>query len=751
MHSPAKRFRFWGIATIALLFVALGTYYNVVTPIFEASDELYHYPYVHYVATEWRLPVQEPDNVQLWRQEGSQPPLYYVLSAVATFWIDTSDFGQRLVTNPQAKIGVPLAPDNKNMVVHTADERFPYRGTTLAVHIIRLLSTLMGAGTVVLTFLVVQEIWPRSTLLPLTAAAVVAFNPMFLFISASVNNDNLTVLLCTLALWQILCLLRKGTTLGRAVGIGVVVGLAILSKMSAFGLAPLVAVVIIWDAWQRRSSFRTWLGYGLLAAILVATVGGWWYIRNWLLYGDPTGFNAWLAIAGVRQHTPTAASLLAEFEGFRISYWGLFGGVNVLMHPYIYVAYDILTVLAVIGLLVGGVRWVTSSRHQGWRSVLTNQYPRVAQISILSLWPLILLAALVRWTSMTEATQGRLIFPAIAAVSSWLAVGWRNLAPTRWRSAALISVATGLLVVATMVPAAFIAPAYARPPAIDLSEVEAYVSHETSVTFQDEVTLLGYQVEAEMVEPGEQFWVRACWSGERDIEANYLVFVQVLGDHDLIAAQEDTYHGLGSFPTSLWPTGIVFCDRYPLTIAETVPAPGPTVIAMGLYRATGERLLVSDAGEQPASDHVRFPGPDIMFPEEGRTLDYNWARQIRLLDYELDTSAILPGEAFDISLTWSAIKPISSDCASTIQVLNEHGEKIGQADVHLSTSTWQVGNQVIDRRTVMISPDAAAGVYQLKLALYDPVTVKNLALYRNEHMMPSGGLLQLWTLRVLPR
>ena len=749
--DPANRLTRWGLPALLLLFVTLATVYNITTPIFEASDELYHYPFVRYVATEYRLPVQDPGDVQLWRQEGSQPPLYYIISAAATAWIDTKDFDRRLVRNPQAKIGIPLAPDNKNMVIHTPDEAFPYRGTTLAVHIIRFLSTLMGAGTVALTFFIVREVWPDSALLPLVAAATVAFNPMHLFITASVNNDNLTILLCSLALWQIVRLLRWGATPRRVAGIGVVVGLATLTKMSALGLVFLVALAITVDVWHRRSSFKTWLGYGLLAASLVAAIGGWWYVRNWLLYDDPMGFSAWLAIAGVRLNTPSPADLLAEFEGFRISYWGLLGGVNLLIHPFLYKVYDALTVLAVIGLLVGGIRWGASHRGQAWRRVLADQYPRIAQIAVLGLWPLILLAALVRWTLMTPASQGRLIFPAIAAISFWLALGWQHLVPKRLSRVTLTAVVAALLIVAIAVPPAFIAPAYAQPSAIDAAEVRAYVSHETNLVFQDQVTLLGYQVEGESVGPGEEVWVRACWQGNQDIQDNYRVFVQVLVDNDLIAAQEDTFHGSGNFPTSLWPAGVVFCDRYPLQIAETVPAPGPTEIAMGLYRASGARLPVSSADGEPPSDQIRFPGPDIIFPEEGRTLAFNWAQQIRLIDYELDTTAVRPGETLEISLTWSAAEPISKDYAATVQIFREGGEKIGQNDTRLPTSTWQVDARVTDLRTIMISPEAAAGVYQIKLGVYDPETVSNLALYRERELTPAGGLLDLWTLRVVDR
>ncbi len=168
---------------IVSLFIVLGTVYSVVVPPFEASDEKWHYPMVKYIADHWSLPVQEPGVETPWRQEGSQPPLYYFLGALATCWIDTSDMETIRHINPHVAPGA--TPDgNVNLVVHDpALESFPWRGTVLAVHIVRLLSVLMGAAAVYLTYLIVREVLPGQPALALGAAAVHAFTPMYVFIS----------------------------------------------------------------------------------------------------------------------------------------------------------------------------------------------------------------------------------------------------------------------------------------------------------------------------------------------------------------------------------------------------------------------------------------------------------------------------------------------------------------------------------------------------------------------------------------
>src|SRR5512136_3293772 len=90
------------LVIILTAFVVLAAVYSVATPVFEAGDELWHYPFVQFLATGHSLPVQDPNVKTLWEQEGGQPPLYYALAALATSWLDTNDLADRLWRNPEA-------------------------------------------------------------------------------------------------------------------------------------------------------------------------------------------------------------------------------------------------------------------------------------------------------------------------------------------------------------------------------------------------------------------------------------------------------------------------------------------------------------------------------------------------------------------------------------------------------------------------------------------------------------------------
>ena len=154
---------------LVLIFVGLACYYSITTPIFESPDENWHYNYVRDVAVNRGLPVVDPKVRQTFAHEGLQPPLYYALGAVLIAWMDPRDLGNLPAPNPFVQIGEPVfaTNDNRNAFLHSADEAFPYHGAALAVHLLRLYSILLGAATVVLTFLLGREISAHPSLPPL--------------------------------------------------------------------------------------------------------------------------------------------------------------------------------------------------------------------------------------------------------------------------------------------------------------------------------------------------------------------------------------------------------------------------------------------------------------------------------------------------------------------------------------------------------------------------------------------------------
>ena len=84
------------------MFALLAPAYALATPVFEKNDEQYHFAFARQLALGGGLPVQAPGRATPWEQEGSQPPLYYMLAAPLVALFDTSDF--ELQTQPNASL-----------------------------------------------------------------------------------------------------------------------------------------------------------------------------------------------------------------------------------------------------------------------------------------------------------------------------------------------------------------------------------------------------------------------------------------------------------------------------------------------------------------------------------------------------------------------------------------------------------------------------------------------------------------------
>ena len=93
-------------------------------------------------------------------------------------------------------------------MAHGRFDSWPWRGVVLAAHLVRFFSVLLGAVTVFSTYGAARSIFRRPRV-PVLAAALVAFSPQFLFLSAAINNDNLVTACCTAGLWLCLHLLRQ--------------------------------------------------------------------------------------------------------------------------------------------------------------------------------------------------------------------------------------------------------------------------------------------------------------------------------------------------------------------------------------------------------------------------------------------------------------------------------------------------------------------------------------------------------------
>jgi len=709
------------VGGVLLFFALAGLAYSLATPAFEAPDEVWHYAYLRHLAEQRTLPALDHSDNSGAYQEVAQPPLYYIAAALASGAVPDDDLTELIWPNPGFGYQAGgTVNDNKNMLVHTARERFPWHGAVLALRLARFVSLVFGLLAVVCAWGLGREAFPHHPARALGVAALVAFSPQFLFISAVASNDSASAALSTAALWVVARTVRRGTTLRRSLVAGLLVGLAAAAKTSGLLLLPLALAAVglaASPAGSCRSAVRR-AGWLLACGAAALAVGGGWYLRNALFYGDPLGLQVHVDTPWGRPTPASLFTLLSELPQVHRSFWGAFGWGHVEYPPWVYLALGGLMAASLVGWL---------------RTLQARQLPgQPAVLLLVAAWCALVFIALLQWMRQVEAPHGRLLFPAIGAWAVLVVGGWCSL---HIRSAALSRAAlAGIAALSLLTPWAVIHPAFAPPPLVAPADAAASVQG-TPLTYGDAARLLGVALEQESVPPGGRLAVRACWQGLAPMERDYTVFVHLVGRENARVGERHTYPGLGRFPTSLWPVGQAFCDIYRLQVEDWAPTPELYDVLVGLYdRSSGERL----AARGPDGSEVGLPAlawvrvapetPPTVTPE--RPLDYRLGDGVALIGYRL--SGTVQSSAFlTVTLYWRAVQPPQGDYAAFVHLLGADGTLLAQHDGpprygRYPTWAWQAGDVVPDEH-VLALPDLAPGqATRLVAGMYRPDTLERL-------------------------
>lgn len=272
-----------------------------------------------------------------------------------------------------------------------------------------------------------------------SAAAVPLAIPTLSRVGASVTNDVLLILLTAGTLLALARVMRSELRLRTAVVIGVLTGLAELTK--AFGLLLLPAVAASYAvAWWRVRSRRA-VAHGLLALGIAVLVGGWWWVRNEILYGavQPQGLGPVYSrqvLGSPRAGGRSLSDYVSGFTGRIISrFWGSLGLPD---PPYLSSTLTgVLTAVLLVGVAAGlvlGIRRSAGHVGEGAAAPAVATRGRRVVLAVLLVPSVLTLVGLFEQAHHSYLTngvfagvQGRYLYDGISGVSVVAAVGLARL------------------------------------------------------------------------------------------------------------------------------------------------------------------------------------------------------------------------------------------------------------------------------------------------------------------------------------
>ena len=735
------------IAGIVVVFILATIGVSLYAPAYEAPDEVAHFGYVRHLVSKRTIPQFGEGSTA--SHEAGQAPLYYLVGAMAS--LAAGDWTARPSVlpvydehNPNVSFDFqyrePPALENRNFFAHDYADRLQLYADELALHLARLVGAGFGALAILMTFLTARELYPNRPAIAYMAALLLALNPQFIFICAVVNNDSAVAGTASLALFVLARIIGRGLSYRRALMLGGSLGLALLAKLNLLALGP-VAVLGLLIALRRTgqespSLLRAGVTQVGLAGLVTALVAGWWYLLNWLRYGDPIAWQPMMAAQGLmtRSEPISVLEAAANLLRARDSYWALFGWTNVLAPSALYVFTD---ALVAASLLAAGLNWgrrvarrpAPERSHDPSSDKRTES--RQATLFLLLLWTLIAIASLVRWIQLNAAAaQGRLLFPAASAIAILLAAGLASPLPRRADRALAGTIGLGMATFSAVALLESFVPAYQTPNWI-------LVSAEPGIVLRT-----------------QPIWLPISWGSDLRLDRAELRYKPSGGSNsgahlegslqwqNLSAAAMRVQSTLRLLDVQkavrAEATASVSFDGAAHSVQQPISMRLPEALPPGRYRL---ELSVKDGAGTPLLarwPQINDPGPqpvvvwfeDVFLPcnclPAGTAINpVAFGEALHLVGY----SKKMAGDVAEVVSYWQAERPLAKSYVFYLHVFDSRGDKVGQYDAvpyagALPTNSWSAGQIVPFAARFVLPP--SGGPFRVKAGVYEYPSLAHL-------------------------
>lgn len=736
----------WILLVLLAAFIIVAVAYSVSIPPGEGVDEAAHFDYVRFVKEQHVLPVQPmtpEQEVVVWM--GHHPPLYYALGALIVAWTDTSDFSERFLPNPHFIWQENNGLNGWNAMMHFGQDRFPWQGSVMSLQVLRLFNVILATIALYAIYRAAELMFPNHPWVSMGATAVVAFNPSFIYMSSTIHHDVLQATIFALAMWWIIRYLDKPPRSYDGGLAGLLVGSAMLTKLSGLVLAIVIGLALLIQALRqrkwRRIAMQTLAVYGI--AIIMA---GWWYVRNWVLYDDPFGWQMFLSIHRhmIRPAAYTWDKFTNEFLAqIGRTFWGGFGFMHITF-PETTKYLWWLVGLALVGLLIAVYRKQLALRRQ-WAHWLVL-------LAVLFL----LFISFVRFSAATlGAGHGRYLFPAAFSIGVLIVVGLNGFTAWKHERTLSLTLAVGMFFYAIWLPAMLVLPKYA-PPAV-ATEAELLRSNTTEQELSSGVFLVGYMLGVDRVVPGGMLPVRLYWQvrGDPVERQDPMVRLELIDEKGTVLDSITTWP-VPALAPEVWLNTEVYVTETSLKMhtAEQVDKVSLTVTPI---EGADMDIEKTPFAEEPirlteilTTGNLTQVGVDEAPHDRLEVID----NRLAFLGYEPLPGVVSPGDALMVELYWQVLEEPKVNYTTFVHLLDDRGELVTQYDRQAGgdqspSSTWTEGQILRDVYPLFIPKETAPGAYTLVIGMYTWPTLERLPVTINS--ISAGESIELGHLNVSPQ
>ncbi len=278
----------WARVVLLLLMVftlSRSVLWASTQPAWLAPDEDYHSLYINYLVEKDAFPnLNGPFTSQEFTVSESLTPIGpYQLGPVTSYRgnphaVIDQIASYHLSRKPQPPAPRPVLEAPLYYIGGAIVDRIFWGSASITrLTLIRYYSAFLGMLTVFCAWLLAKQILAREWQ-QLAAAAIAALQPILAFSASTVTNDVGVALTLTATLAWCAWLLRAPPRSRQGIGLGLLCGIALLTKTSMLALVLIVPVVLLMSWRTFPQARRELLGVLGWAVGIVLVVAGWWYV-----------------------------------------------------------------------------------------------------------------------------------------------------------------------------------------------------------------------------------------------------------------------------------------------------------------------------------------------------------------------------------------------------------------------------------------------------------------------------------------
>jgi len=377
------------LAVIIVLALVFRIVFALIVPIFEKPDEKAHFEYIQFVAENKKLPVQTENDIHA---EFFQPPFYhyfasFIFSFIRTF---TQNIWHQIV-------------------------------------LLRFISIFFSMLTLCLIYKISSLLFDDKTL-RFGILAFASFLPSYINFNSAVTNSNFADFLMTLIIYLLVTFIMKGIDYKKIFLLGIIVGISLITRLSVIPLTAVIPFVLFIKHYPNVKKIIKPL---IIIFSIALIISGWYFLRNFNLYGDFLGINA-MKLASPPDDIKVDSIFVARLLGWTfITFWASFGRTNGIFignftsisGMIIFIVSYLLLLLVTFAAFYGLYKFLRKYRNN--KNILNDTQKKAFIVIIFYL--ALLGLSFISFNFYNFQPQGRLFFPAISTIAIFFTFGMYNL------------------------------------------------------------------------------------------------------------------------------------------------------------------------------------------------------------------------------------------------------------------------------------------------------------------------------------